>query len=133
MHEDSQQRMAQAQVGPAGIETISGALKKPKKENGHSHGSYLVMTHRKAATTNPNCQRIYSFAADRYARKTQPTAVELAARERFRQVAAMVATRAKDLNRQPADQAAFKAQSVYTTMKSYLWHVCGEEWDEEQG
>ena len=58
--------MAKATVGAAGIEYIQGALKRPKKENGHKHGNYLVMTHRSAASTNPNCQRIYSFAADRY-------------------------------------------------------------------
>ena len=86
-------------------------------------------------------QTIYNFmratglkyTSVRGERKSKPSAVELSARERFKQVAAMVATRAKDLNRQPADQAAFKAQSVYKTMKAYLWHVCGEEWDEEQG
>ena len=29
--------MAVMKVGAAGIETISGALKRPKKQNGHSH------------------------------------------------------------------------------------------------
>ena len=33
--------MAVMKVGAAGIETISGALKRPKKQNGHSHGNYL--------------------------------------------------------------------------------------------
>ena len=33
-------------VGPAGIETISGAMKRPKKMNGHNHGNYLVAIHR---------------------------------------------------------------------------------------
>ena len=72
--------MAVMKVGAAGIETISGALKRPKKQNGHSHGNYLVATHRVAATTNPNCQRVYSFEADRYERSTQPTSKELAVR-----------------------------------------------------
>ena len=70
--------MAVMTVGAAGIETISGAMKRPKKQNGHSHGNYLVATHRVAATTNPNCQRVYSFEADRYERSTQPTSKELA-------------------------------------------------------
>ena len=29
-------------VGVAGIETISGALKRPKKQDGHNHGNYLL-------------------------------------------------------------------------------------------
>ena len=60
-----QKRMAVMTVGVAGIETISGALKRPKKQDGHNHGNYLVATHRKAATTNPNCQRVYAFGAER--------------------------------------------------------------------
>ena len=75
--------MAVMKVGAAGIETISGALKRPKKQNGHSHGNYLVATHRVAATTNPNCQHVYTFEADRYERSTQPTSKELAVRARF--------------------------------------------------
>ena len=50
--------MAVMKVGAAGIETISGAMKRPKKQNGHNHGNYLVAVHRKAASTNPNCQRL---------------------------------------------------------------------------
>ena len=75
--------MAVMKVGAAGIETMSGALKRPKKQDGHNHGNYLVATHRVAATTNPNCQRVYSFDADRYKRSTSPNADEMAARERF--------------------------------------------------
>ena len=58
-------KMAIMKVGAAGIETMSGALKRPKKQDGHNHGNYLVATHRKAATENPNCQRDYTFDADR--------------------------------------------------------------------
>ena len=58
-------KMAKAKVGAAGIEYIQGALKRPKKQDGHNHGNYLVATHRTAAMTNPNCQRLYSFDEDR--------------------------------------------------------------------
>ncbi len=119
--------MAKATVGAAGIEYIQGALKRPKKQDGHKHGNYLVMTHRTAATTNPNCQRIYSFAPDRYTRSTAPSQDELAKRARFSAVAAAVAARAKDLTKVTADQAAFKAQKDEPggkkTMKSYLWSL----------
>jgi PHD/YefM family antitoxin component YafN of YafNO toxin-antitoxin module len=122
-------------VGAAGIETISGALKRPKKQNGHSHGNYLVATHRVAATTNPNCQRVYSFDADRYERTTQPTTKELQVRARFAAVRAMVAERADDLSHISSDQAAFIAQKDTAggkkTMRAYLWMVCGAEYDQE--
>ena len=89
--------MAKAKVGAAGIEYIQGALKRPKKQDGHNHGNYLVATHRTAATENPNCQRLYSFDADRYKRTSPLSTKELQARNRFRAVAAMVKERAADL------------------------------------
>ena len=127
--------MAVMKVGAAGIETISGALKRPKKQNGHSHGNYLVATHRVAATTNPNCQRVYTFEADRYERSTQPTSKELAVRARFTAVAAAIKTRKADLMRVAEDEAAFMAQKNLPggkkTLKAYYWMVCGAEYDQE--
>ena len=127
--------MAVMTVGAAGIETISGALKRPKKQNGHSHGNYLVATHRVAATTNPNCQRVYSFEADRYERSTQPTSKELAVRARFTAVAAAIKTRKADLMRVAEDEAAFMAQKNLPggkkTLKAWYWMVCGNEYDQE--
>ena len=124
-------------VGAAGIETISGALKRPKKQNGHSHGNYLVATHRVAATTNPNCQRVYSFEADRYERSTQPTSKELAVRARFTAVAAAIKTRKADLMRVTEDEAAFMAQKNLAggkkTLKAWYWMVEGQAYDQEHG
>jgi len=124
-------------VGPAGIETISGAMKRPKKQNGHNHGNYLVAIHRTAASENPNCQRVYSFDADRYTRSTEVTAKELKIRSRFTEVGNAVRLRAKDLMQINADQAAFLAQRDLPdgkkTMKAYLWKVCGDEYDEQHG
>ena len=114
-------------VGPGGIETISGAMKRPKKQNGHNHGNYLVAVHRVAATENPNCQRVYSFDADRYQRSTPVTSNERWARQRFQTVAAAVAARMADLMQINTDQAAFMAQKDAAngkkTMKSYLWSL----------
>lgn len=124
-------------VGAAGIETISGAMKRPKKQNGHNHGNYLVAVHRKAETTNPNCQRVYSYDADRYKRTTPLSARELENRGRFDAVSKAVAARAKDLMKISSDQAAFLAQKDQPggkkTMKSYYWKVCGDEWDQAHG
>ena len=129
--------MAKAKVGAAGIEYIQGAMKKPKKVNGHNHGNWLVMTHRTAPTENPNCQRIYSFDADRYTRSTQPSNDELAARSRFAAVRAMVKTRARDLEHIQEDQANFLAQKDTATgkktMNAYLWKIMGEQYDAQHG
>ena len=122
-------------VGPAGIETISGALKRPKKQDGHNHGNYLVTTHRTAASSNPNCQRIYSFEADRYDRSTPLTSKELDVRARFTAVAAAVKARKQDLSQITQDQINFASQKDQPggkkTMKAYLWKVCGEKYDAE--
>ena len=118
-----------------GIEYVKGSLSKPKKQDGHNHGNYLVTTHRTAASSNPNCQRIYSFEADRYKRSTPLTSNELDARARFAAVAAAVKARKSDLNSITQDQINFAAQKDQPggkkTMKADLWKVCGEAYDAE--
>ena len=116
-----------------GIQYVNGALAKPKKQNGHKHGDYLIGTHRTAPTESNECTRIYIRKADTYERSTQPTGDELKARERFAAVAAMVKARKGDLSQISADQDAFLAQKDTSggkkTMRAYLWKVCGEEYD----
>ena len=123
--------MAIAQVGAAGIETISGALKKPKKIDGHNHGNYLVATHRVAETTNPNCQRLYVKSADSYKRSVPFSQAEIAHHNRFKAIAQAVAARRADLSKVTQDQVAFKAQKDLPngkkTMRSYLWSICANE------
>ena len=127
--------MARAKVGAGGIEYIQGALKRPKKVNGHNHGNYVVMTHRTAETENPNCQRVYTFDSDRYKRSTPVTTKEMRLRVRFAAVAAAVAARKDSLEHASSDQAAFLAQKDSAngkkTMKSYLWSVCAAAYDAE--
>ena len=127
--------MAKAKVGAAGIEYIQGALKRPKKQDGHNHGNYLVATHRTAATTSKDCQRLYTFDADRYKRTAPLSTKELQARNRFRAVAAMVKERAADLMAITQDQVDFLAQKDLAngkkTMRAYLWKVCGQEYDNQ--
>ena len=120
-----------------GIEFVSGLLsKRPKKGEMHSdHENALLATHRVAETTNPNCTRIYMVGE--YNRKTPVSARELELRGRFDAVSKAVAARAKDLSKISSDQAAFFAQKDQPdgkkTMKSYLWMVCGDEWDQAHG
>ena len=125
--------MAKAKVGAAGIEYIQGALKRPKKMNGHNHGNYLVMTHRTAETENPSCQRIYTFDSDRYTRTTSLSTKELQVQSRFAAVAAAVKERATSLEHMSSDRAAFLAQKDTAggkkTMRAYLWAICGAEYD----
>ena len=116
-----------------GIDYVSGSLAKPKVKDGHSCGTYLIGTHREAATENPNCTRLYVREADAYKRTTPITENEQLARARFTAVAAMVKTRRKNLQTITADQQAFAEQKDTAggrkTFKAYLWQVCGEEYD----
>ena len=117
-----------------GIDFVSGLLsKRPKAGELHSgHSSALLATHRTAATTNPTCTRIYMVGE--YNRSTPVTADERARWMRFSAISAAVATRAKDLNKMTADQAAFIAQKDLLggkkTMKSYLWSLEKEAYDQ---
>ena len=121
-----------------GIEFVKGALAKPKKVDGHNHGDYLIGTHREAATTNTKgCTRLYVRPADTYKRTTPPSVKEINIRNRFSAVAAMVIARREDLTKVTTDQAAFIAQKDLAngkkTMRAYLWYVCGQEYDQENG
>ena len=118
-----------------GIQYVNGALAKPKKQNGHKHGDYLIGTHRTAPTESNECTRIYIRKADTYDRATQPTGDELKARERFAAVSAMVKARKGDLSQISADQDNFLAQKDTAggkkTMRAYLWLICGAEYDQQ--
>ena len=92
----------------AGIDSVSGALSKPSKNGQHSCNKMLLGTHRVAATTNPDCNRLY--LRKKVERSTSPTAGEYAARDRFTVDSRAVAARAKDLMKISSDQAAFLAQ-----------------------
>ena len=118
-----------------GIEYVQGALAKAKKKDGHICGDYLIGTHRTAATQNPNCTRLYIRKGASYERTTPLTSQELDARARFSAVAAAVKARKEDLMNITKDQIDFAAQKDQaggkTTMKAYLWKVCGEKYDSE--
>ena len=123
-----------AKVGwSAGIDYVSGALSKPSKSGQHSCQKMLLGTHRTAATTNPDCNRLYLRPMIK--RKTLPTANELLIRQRFAAVKAAVAARREDMSKVDADQAAFIAQRDTAggkkTMNAYLWSLECEAYDEQ--
>lgn len=117
------------------VKTVSGALTKINKKSEHAEDQKMVLaTHRVAPTQSKSCSRIYLRGLSAVTRTTEPSSEELQRRSRFIEVAALVKTRANDLNRITADQAAFIAQkdspTGKKTMKAYLWKVCGDEYDQ---
>ena len=108
-----------------GIDHVSGALSKPSKKGQHSCKKMLLATHRTAATTNNQCNRVY--LRDKVVRTTPVLADEMARRVRFATVGAAVAARKKDLSKVTTDTENFLAQrnepGGKTTMKSYLWSL----------
>ena len=129
--------MAKVEYADA-IKTVSGALTKINKKSPHAADQKMVLaTHRVAATTNPNCQRLYIRGLSSVTRTTPVTTKEVNIRNRFRAVAAMVQERKEDLTKVTTDQAAFLAQKDSAngkkTMKAYLWYICGQEYDQQNG
>ena len=116
-----------------GIQTVSGALAKPKKRNGHSCGDYLIGTHRVAPTQSPDCNRLYIKNADTFKRSTALSEDEINNRNRFTAVSRAVKARKRDLQYIAQDQIDFMAQKDTAggakTMFAYLWKVCGEAYD----
>jgi len=119
----------------AGIDSVSGALSKPGKSGQHSCNKMLLGTHRVAATENNHCNRVYIRKKTK--RSTPVTVREQLARTRFLTVQAAVKARAKNLSTLTDDQAAFEEQKNTAggkkTWKSYLWKVCGDEYDAQHG
>ena len=115
--------------------TSSGLMERPVTKNGHSHGKYLLTTHRTAPTSNPDCQRAYTSGADRYKRTTPVTVREGQNRVRFSTISRAVRARMQDLSKVQADQASFLAQKDLpngkTTMLSYLFKLEGDAYDEQ--
>ena len=108
-----------------GIDHVSGALSKPSKSGQHSCKKMLLATHRTAATTSSDCNRL--FMRDKVVRTTPVLAEEMARRVRFATVGAAVAARKKDLSKVTTDTENFLAQrnepGGKKTMRSYLWSL----------
>ena len=117
----------------AGIDSVSGALAKPGSSPQHSCEHMLLGTHRKAATTSKDCNRLYM--RKKVQRSTYPSVDEIDARARFAAVAQAVNTRRKDLSKITQDQINFLAQRDQVggkrTMKSYLWSLELASYDAE--
>ena len=117
----------------AGISSVSGALSKPTKSGQHSCEKMLLATHRTAATTSSDCNRLYLRQP---VKRTSPLSQrEFENRARFMVVSGMIKARKADLMKITTDQQAFLAQKNdpdgAKTMKAYYWKICGAEYDEQ--
>ena len=120
------------------IKTVSGALTRINKKSQHARDQKMILgTHRKAATTNPNCTRLYLRGLSAITRSTPVSAEETAHRSKFGAICAAVAARRKDLSKISQDNANFKAQKDepggYKTMRSYLFHLEKVAWEQANG
>ena len=92
----------------------------------------LLATHRTAATTSSDCNRLYLRTPQK--RTTPLSPKELQIRARFTAVRAMIAERKEDLSKITDDQIAFAAQKDQPggkkTMLSWYWKICGAEYDQ---
>ena len=121
-------------VWAPGIETVSGALTKINKKSQHAADQQMLLaTHRVAATTSTDCNRLYMRGLSSVTRSTPVSSDERAQRARFSAIAKAVNERRKDLSKVAADLAAFNAQKDtaggYKTMRQYLWHICAAEYN----
>ena len=128
--------MAKASYAPM-FQTVSGALNKINKKSPHAADQKMVLaTHRKAATQSKDCSHVYLRSLSSITRTTPLKQKEVAIRQRFQAVRAMVAARKEDLSKVTQDQIDFLAQKDLAngkkTMNAYLWKVCGLEYDEAQ-
>ena len=93
----------------------------------------LLGTHRTAPTTSSDCNRL--FLRKKVKRSTPVLADEQQRRVRFGSVAQAVNARMKNLASIATDQANFNAQKNQpggkTTMKSYLWSLELNKYDQE--
>ena len=120
------------------IKTVSGAMTKINKKSQHAGDQKMVLaTHRKAATTSPDCSRIYLRGLSAVTRSTPVTADEQAQRVRFAAIARAVAARGKDMAQTAQDITAFNAQKDQPgglkTLKAYRWSICATAYDQNNG
>ena len=120
-------------VYSARIDNMSGAVPKPSKSRQHSCEKMLLATHRTAATTSKDCNRIYLRTP---VKRTSPLSQrEFENRAKFMVVSGMIKARKADLMKITTDQQNFLAQKNdpdgAKTMKAYYWKICGAEYDQQ--
>ena len=120
------------------IKTVSGALTKINKKSPHAADQKMVLaTHRVAPTTSKDCSRVYIRGLASVTRTTPVKPAEIQVRTKFSAVSRAVAARKQDPSKITSDMAAFNAQKDQPggkkTLTAYLWMVCGDAYDQNQG
>ena len=121
------------------VSSLSGALTKINKKSPHAVDQKMVLaTHRNAPTSQVGkCNRMYLRGLHSVTRSTLVTQEETEHRTKFSAVSAAVNARIKDTSKQAADLAAFNAQKNSAngkiTMRSYLWALESEAYDQANG
>ena len=119
-----------------GISTVSGALTKINKKSQHAGDEQMLLaTHRTAATTSKDCNRLFLRGLKSVTRTTPVTSDETLFRTRFGAISRAVQQRKKNLSYVATDVANWKAQKEtgYKTLYQYLWHLCADEYDQQNG
>lgn len=100
------------------VKEVSGKLSKADK---------VIYQVRKAPTSNVEMLANPCYTSAYGARKTPFSATEIAYQTRFGKIAKAVTTRLADPGKKAQDQAAFKAQTEFRTLRQYVWHQCSNE------
>ena len=95
------------------VRTVSGKISKSDK---------VIYQVRTAPTSNPSMIANPCYTSI-YGKRTTPySASEIAYQTRFGKIAKATLERLSDPTKKAQDQAAFKAQTQYTTLRQYVWH-----------
>ena len=121
-----------------GISTVSGALTKINKKSQHAGDEQMLLaTHRTAPTTSKDCNRLFLRGLKSVTRTTPVTSDEILLRNRFAAVSRAVQERRRNLSYIATDIANFRAQKDQPygkkTLTAYLWKVCGDAYDQQNG
>lgn len=95
------------------IATLSGKIVK------RHHTTYMV---RQAATSNPRMLSNPCYTTSVGSRQTPVSQTEQEYRQRFGSICVATSRRLRDASQMSADQAAFRAQHQYRTLRQYVWH-----------
>ena len=121
------------------VSSLSGALTKINKKSPHAVDQKMVLTTHRVAPTSQvgKCNRMYLRGLNSVTRSTPVSESEVEHRSKFAVVSAAVNARMKDTSKQAADLAAFNAQKNTPggkpTMRTYLWAIEAEAYDENNG
>lgn len=102
----------------APVKEVSGKLSKKDR---------VIYQVRKAPTSNQEMIANPCYTSAYSKRSTLFSATEVAYQTRFGKVAKATTARLADPSKKAQDQAAFKAQSEYKTLRQYVWHQCSAE------